>query len=123
MTTSVPVAVRAARMPAAVALKKLRIIDDRLADGYGSPPSLNELAQLCGLSSRHLTRGFRVSRGCSLGHYAARLCMEKAMGLLSKDEKVYKVAAALGYTTASGFSDAFRKQCGCTPGEFRRAAL
>lgn len=116
-------ATTADRAPGGLAPWRLRIIDGRLAADHDNPPSLNELAKLCGLSSRHLARGFRVSRGCSLGDYATRLRMQKAMDLLSKGEKVYEVAMVLGYATASGFSEAFRKQCGCTPGEFKRAAL
>ena len=38
----------------------------------GPLPSLAELAELCALSVRQLTRGFRASRGCSLGEHIAQ---------------------------------------------------
>ena len=50
---------------------RLRLIDERLI-GNIVPPSVGELAALCNISVRHLTRAFRVSRGRSLGKLRAR---------------------------------------------------
>ena len=46
-------------------VRRLRLIDERLADDPSAPP-LGELADLCDLSVRQLTRGFKVSRACSI---------------------------------------------------------
>jgi AraC family transcriptional regulator len=58
--------------PAAAGLAawRLRRIDERLAEA-GPPLSLDELAALCALSARQLTRGFRASRGRALGDHIA----------------------------------------------------
>lgn len=98
---------------------RLRLIDERLTDSSRSP-TLNELADLCGLSVRQLTRGFRVSRGCSIGDYVEQRRMEHAKRLLMKDEAVKSVAFSLGFTSPSSFTFAFRRAVGMSPTQFRQ---
>ncbi|HXK24946.1 MAG TPA: hypothetical protein VMS55_19915 [Myxococcota bacterium] len=59
---------------------RLRVIDERLRE-VCSAPSLAELAGLCKLSVRQLTRGFRASRGCSIGDYVASSQIDHARRL------------------------------------------
>ena len=97
---------------------QLKRIDERL-DHLGKAPDLAELAALCRLSVRQLTRAFRVSRGCSLGPYVARSQMDHAKALLAADGCVTSIAQALGFSSASNFCVAFRRAAGMAPGEFR----
>ena len=98
---------------------QLRRIDERLADG-GGLPSLAELAALCGLSVRQLTRAFRASRGCSVGAYCEAQRLEQARRLLELGKSVKVVAYTLGFRTPSNFAAAFRHACGETPREYRQ---
>jgi AraC family transcriptional regulator len=116
-------AVAAAReSPAAGGLAewRLQLIDERLASG-AAPPTLDELAELCRVSVRQLTRGFRASRGCSLGEHVARSRMDEAKRLLARGAKVADVADAVGFNSSSSFSYAFRKAAGLSPRQFRQA--
>lgn len=97
---------------------KLRLIDERLAE-IGETPSLSELALLCGLSVRQLTRGFRVSRGCSLGEYMAQNRLDHAKRLLATSASVKEVAYSLGFATPANFSTIFRRATGESPRQFR----
>lgn len=97
---------------------KLRLIDERLAE-LGSTPTLSELAALCQLSVRQLTRGFRVSRGRSIGEHIAQNRLAQAQRLLATDQSIKAIAYALGYPSPSGFCSAFRRDTGMTPSEFR----
>jgi AraC family transcriptional regulator len=99
---------------------RLRMIDERLND-FQQMPSLNELASLCKLSVRQLTRGFRASRGCSIGDYVADHRITHAKRLLDTDQSIKTIAYSLGFNSSSGFCFAFRKATGMTPGEFRAA--
>lgn len=101
---------------------RLRQIDERLTEG-DRIPSLAELAGLCGLSVRQLTRGFRESRGCTIGHYIAQRRAEAAKKLLKSDMSVKAVARALGFGSPAGFTYAFRQAAGMTPRQFRAAIL
>src|SRR3546814_18606710 len=57
---------------------RLRLIDERLHEGRDAP-TLTELAELCKLSVRQLTRGFRASRGCSIGRSEERRVGEECV--------------------------------------------
>jgi AraC family transcriptional regulator len=97
---------------------RLRRIDERLME-VRAAPTLSELAALCNLSVRQLTRAFRVSRGYSLGDHVAQRRIDNAKRLLSTGESVKAIAYSLGFASASSFSFAFRSATGQTPREFR----
>lgn len=100
---------------------RLRIIDERLAD-LRAAPTLAELAALCDLSPRQLTRSFRASRGCSIGEYVAHSQVERAKRLLTTGESIKAIASSLGFHSAASFSTAFRRATGQAPREFRQSA-
>jgi AraC family transcriptional regulator len=98
---------------------RLALIDDRLVNSR-MPPSLSELAALCGVSPRHLTRTFRASRGCSIGAYIRDHQVELAKRALAGGESVKALAHSLGFSSRSSFSHAFRKATGLAPQQFRQ---
>ncbi len=98
---------------------RLRLIDQRLRETQ-LPPTLAELAALCSLSVRQLTRGFRASRGCSINDYVSRGRIENAKRLLASDESIKAIAFALGFASPSSFAYAFRQATGVTPRYFRQ---
>jgi len=100
---------------------RLRLIDERLRE-VTAAPTLSELATLCRVSVRQLTRGFRASRGCSLGEHIASTRIELAKQMLLSDHSVKAVAYSLGFSSPSSFCFAFRRITGVTPNEFRRRA-
>ena len=97
---------------------RLRLIDERLRE-VRTPPTLSELARLCQLSIRALTRGFRVSRGISIGDHVANFRLDHAKRLLGAGESIKGTAYALGFASSPAFCYAFRRGTGETPGEFR----
>lgn len=98
---------------------RLRLIDERLAEDLNAP-SLAELSELCSLSVRQLTRGFRVSRACSIGDYIEQRRMEAAKRLLMQGESVKTIAFRLGFSSPSSFTFAFRRAVGASPSTFRQ---
>jgi AraC family transcriptional regulator len=100
---------------------RLRLIDERIA-GDLAPPSLSELAQLCGVSVRHLTRAFRASRGRSIGDCLAEHRIEQSKRLLASGRSVKAVAYTLGFTAPSNFAAAFRRATGESPRQYRATA-
>jgi AraC family transcriptional regulator len=101
---------------------QLRRIDERLAEERDAP-ALAELAQLCRISIRHLMRGFRSSRGCSIGSYVACSQIDHAKRLLAAGESVTAIASVLGFSSSSNFCSAFRRTTGMAPGAFQRTLL
>jgi AraC family transcriptional regulator len=97
---------------------RLRLIDERLAEPR-EPPSLAELARLCALSIRQLTRGFRASRGCSVADYLAQVRVDAVKRRLITDQSIKSIATELGYSNQSNFTSAFRRATGTTPKVYR----
>jgi AraC family transcriptional regulator len=91
-------------------------------------PSLTELAELCGMTVRHLSRAFKAETGQTLGKYVEAAMVERARSLLSEtDASVGEVASALGFASSTSFAFAFRRATGLRPSEVegrrpRRAA-
>lgn len=104
-----------------LAVWRLRLIDERLRE-LAAPPSLTELAQLCRVSVRQLTRGFRASRGCSLGEHIANTRIDLAKRQLLAGDSIKAVAYSLGFSSPSSFCFAFRRSTGVTPSDFRHRA-
>jgi len=100
---------------------RLRRIDERLRE-VREPPTLTELAELCRLSVRQLTRAFRASRGCSIGEHVARSRIDHARRMLTAEPSVKAVAYTLGFSSPSSFCFAFRRATGETPHQFRLRA-
>lgn len=101
---------------------RLRRIDERLREAE-EMATLAELAELCRLSVRQLTRGFRISRGCSIGDYMARIRLDNAKRLLAAEKSVKAIAYSLGFASPSSFSYAFRRAVGETPRQYRQRVL
>ena len=101
---------------------RLRVVDKRLA-APGPAPNLAELASLCELSARQLTRGFRTSRGCSIGDYMAQSRIEMAKRRLATQESIKSIATSTGFSSHSTFTCAFRNATGVTPRDFRQRLL
>lgn len=99
---------------------RLSLIEDRIK--AAPTVSLGELASLCGLSLRQLARGFRESRGISLGAYVASCRIELAKDLLATGSSLKAVSYQMGYSSPSSFCNAFRKSTGWTPRAFQQQA-
>jgi AraC family transcriptional regulator len=110
------------RLQGGLAPRCLRLIDEHLNE-VNQIPTLSELAKLCDLSVRHLTRAFRVSRGCSIADYVAQHRLRNAKRLLLAEQSVKSIAYSLGFASPSSFVCAFRRATGQTPGEFRRRTI
>jgi AraC family transcriptional regulator len=98
---------------------RLRLIEERLV-GEMSPPSVTELADLCNISVRHLTRAFRVSRGRSIGSYVLEHRITHAKKLIESGMNIKSVAQAMDFTASSNFTAAFRRATGETPREYKQ---
>jgi AraC family transcriptional regulator len=100
---------------------RLKLIEERLLSDI-STPSVLDLAELCNISARHLTRAFRVSRGRSIASYVLEHRMNHAKQMLASGMSINATASAMGFTTGSNFTIAFRRATGETPREYRQRA-
>ena len=78
----------------------------------------NELARLCGVSTRQLQRHFRRNFHCSPQAWLNQRRLLLAQLLLLKGDSVKKVALDLGFKQTSHFCRQFKSHNNMTPSEF-----
>ncbi len=103
---------------------QLRRIQDAVVEAPGaSRLTVEALAALCGLSGRHLMRGFKAATGMTLHKYIEQVRLERTKQRLREDGLPLKaIAAEMGFASASHLSAAFRKSTGLTPSAYRMGA-
>ncbi|MBI4790506.1 MAG: substrate-binding domain-containing protein [Chloroflexi bacterium] len=88
---------------------------------YAEPISREEMASHVGISARHLTRCFHQEMGISPITYLNRYRVKKAKQLLEAGERnITEIAAAVGFSSSNYFTDAFRREIGMSPRDYRR---
>ena len=99
---------------------KLRRVMAYVDARIGGPISLDDLANVAGVSRFHFHRQFRKSVGVTPHEYVLRARIERAKGLLTaSDLTVGEVSGAVGFADQSHFSNIFRKLTAMTPRSFR----
>ena len=94
---------------------KLGIIEERLRANK-PPPTVIELAQLCNMSTRHLSRAFSQESGYSISEHVRAACLARAQEMLAEgDLSLKEIAEKLGFRSRSTFSLAYRRQTGRSP--------
>jgi AraC family transcriptional regulator len=100
---------------------KLRQITDWMSENLAEEFNLDRLAAQAGLSKFYFNRLFKSAMGVSPSRYQITLRMEEAQRLLRETKKtIIEVGLDLGYANPSHFAQAFRKETGLTPSEYRR---
>jgi AraC family transcriptional regulator len=86
--------------------------------------SLGTLAQLAKLSPYHFSRAFKQSFGQPPHRFHISRRIERAKTLLAKaTQSVTDIGVDMGFSDASSFTAAFRKETGLTPSSFRRSSI
>jgi len=102
---------------------QLRRVDELIADGGGSGPTLGELAEASGYSKAHFVRLFRRTTGTSPHRYVLQRRLEQARRLIEGSSlPLAEVASATGFASQSHLNSTFVRHHGCTPGDARRKA-
>lgn len=99
---------------------QFRRIRERL-EAAGDRPGVPELAQLCGISVRHLHRQFLNLTGVTISDYVEGQIVGRAKALLTTTPlSVRQIARDTGFSHANSFSRAFRRRTGLTPLQYRQ---
>lgn len=82
--------------------------------------SLAAIAKHVFLHPVYISKIYKMETGENLSDYVYRVRMEKAAQmLLDTSDKIYEIAAQLGYQRAHSFIHVFKKHTGLTPQEYR----
>lgn len=104
-----------------LALERVAKVRKALIANLEEPPSLDELARLCGCNPQYLSRTFSETAGTTISLYLRRLRIEKAAEMLAAGHaNASEAALEVGYRSLSHFSQAFRAEKGVSPSEWIR---
>lgn len=87
---------------------------------YDKNISLNDLANLTGLSKYHLLRLFTKENGITPYNYLSTLRIDKAKKLLQEGVSPMETAFSTGFSDQSHFSNFFKKLIGLTPKQYMK---
>lgn len=85
--------------------------------------SLQHLADVLGMSARHLSRLVKREKGVGVHQWVADLRVVEAQRLLRLTRQpLHEIAQQAAFKSPAAFSTAFRAACGLSPSEYRRRA-
>ena len=92
-----------------------------IASNLGGDLSCSRLAEELYIGQTKLKALFKAATGMPPSCYVARERMEEASRLLvESDSTVAEIGRAVGYAKPGAFTEAFQRDKGCTPTQFRR---
>ncbi|MEK3882551.1 AraC family transcriptional regulator [Paenibacillus sp. PL2-23] len=94
---------------------------DYMVNHYDKSITLDDLADMAGLSPSHFSRLFKKYAGSTPLHYLTQLRMDRAKELLTlSDYRMKAIAQSIGYADELYFSRMFKKMVGTSPKEYAR---
>lgn len=110
------------RFPASVVYPDpVRRIMEYLEENLTAPYSRENIGRAIGLNPNYLASLFKESTGQSISAWRGKLQMERAVKLLTETKlAIGQVAEQSGFGDPGYFNNAFRKQYGMPPGEYRQ---
>lgn len=113
----------ALRSPEHKARKQVEAITAFLAESYRDDISTADIGRAISLHPNYAMTLFRRECGMSIWQYLIRLRLSHAqLMLLSTDKTVLAIALESGFGSLARFYAAFTRECGISPGEFRKRA-
>lgn len=104
-----------------LALERVAKVREALLQDLENPPSLEELARLCGCHPQYLSRTFSETAGMTISLCLRQLRIERAAELLASGRmNASEAALEVGYRSLSHFSQAFRAEKGTSPSAWMR---
>jgi AraC-like DNA-binding protein len=102
-------------------VETMHLARDLLLRNIHCPPSLAQLARMCGTNEFKLKRGFKeVFNETVFGYFNSVRLEEARLLVLSTKKTLTEIAGEMGFAHPQHFSRAFRKRFGVAPGELRK---
>lgn len=102
---------------------QMRRLESYVREHLSDDLSLQSLAELLGMSTRHLSRVVKQDKGISVHRWVAELRFAEAQRLLAENDlSLQEISQRTAFKSAAAFSVAFRAAAGLSPSEYRRLA-
>lgn len=110
--------------PSMKSTKECRFIEQYLNEHFKEDISLQTLSELTYLNKYYLVHTFKNYKGISPINYLIQIRIDEAKHLLeTTNYTIAKIAAQVGFSSQSYFSQIFRKATGHTPNEYRKETI
>ncbi|MCG7406629.1 helix-turn-helix domain-containing protein [Paenibacillus sp. ACRRX] len=105
-------------------IRQIRLGHDKLMETLGNPPTLTELSKELAISRNKLTKGYKLIFGQTIYVHYRKTCMQNATAMLANlNKSIQDIALDVGYSNASNFCNAFKREFGLTPLQYRKSKL
>jgi AraC family transcriptional regulator len=100
---------------------QLRKAQNAMRGDLGHPPTVRDVAEMCGLSAGHFSRAFKSSTGLAPHQWLTieRVKQAQAM-MLASDARLVDIAGECGFADQSHFTRRFVRCVGISPGAWLR---
>jgi AraC-like DNA-binding protein len=98
--------------------RAVRRAREYIEDNYADSISLDDLAEVVGLSKFHMDRSFKEKIGVPLHEYQTRVRIARSLELLRQGIRPAHASQAVGFVDQSHMHRVFREQLGFTPGYY-----
>lgn len=97
---------------------RARVVAEVLLDNPADDRTLAELGGHAAASSRTLARAFRAETGMTFAQWRTQIRLAASLTPLADGVPVTRIAARVGYRSASAYVAAFRRAVGTSPGQY-----
>ena len=93
-----------------------------IARNYQQPLTSQSIADAIGVHPNYAMNLFRKTFGTTMTTFVTQHRISHAQRLLvTTDDAILDIALSSGFQSLSRFNEAFKKACGCSPREYRKA--
>ena len=101
-------------------LQRLRDILTFIENHYNQEISLEDVAKIANICKSECCRFFKKHMGITIFDYIMYVRIQNSLPLLKKTESITEVAAMVGFSSPSYYSQIFKRYMKCTPMEYRK---
>lgn len=101
-------------------LQRLRDILLFIEKHYNQEISLDDVAKTANICKSECCRFFKKHMGITIFDYILYLRIQNSLPLLRKNDSITEVAAMVGFSSPSYYSQIFKRYMKCTPMEYRK---
>ena len=106
-----------------VHIQRLREILTFVHNHYTTDISLDEIAEYTSLSKSECCRFFKKHMDMTIFDYILYYRIQKSLPILSEDQSITDTALSVGFSSASYYTQIFKRYMKCTPLQYKKSLL
>ena len=104
-------------------IQRLRELLKFIHENYTAEISLDDIAEAASLSKSECCRFFKKHMDMTIFDYILYYKIQKSLPMLSEDQSITDTALSVGFSSASYYTQIFKRYMKCTPLQYKKALL